>query len=416
MELDLPEGHGCGSTVLPRDVVETCKPIPTDCPTDPALCQTDFECDERLLAGLECVCMHRLSAVLSAPAANTVPSGPYASALSVAIAAAAEKASKEEPRILGRAAVSGYLVWKGETPCNDLVSQNSSTILADWQQGQPVNDGDANQREIPSYSSSDMLLMTQSLRCVIPDVQNSQAQFRAVQVPPSLQATHYLVQFYVLKSKNTCSELGSGGCAMLSDSAQFDPGRRLFQVDEPDLTNGRRVLEETLQSDSQAAKEAMISALRNMTQFTGQLSQDTLDDPLPKITPRENDSAQPSASSPRAVWIWIGVLSAILLIVLAVGCVRWLRRRPSPSPRTYVAGAQGASEPMLPDERREQLKGLLNVLRTKRTEEVTRARTRPLGEPVELGPEPVARTKVEHIVKALLCASAPGPIVAAEFP
>lgn len=384
------------------------------------LCQKDFVCDGRLLEDLECACMHQVSALLPAPpGAAKVPSGPYSSALSVAIAAGAEHTSQEETHIVGRAAVSGYRVWQhlGDTTCSDLLSQNSSAIIADWQQSQKLNDASAVQPQSNSQLPPNLMPLLSTLRCDMPGLGGR----RAMQVPPSFPATHYLVDLYVRRQR-TCGEQGNGGCPMPSNSAKFDGGRRLFQDDDADGIRGEHVLAMNFQTDDQrqAAKDAMVSALKQLKNFTKGLPQENYDDLLPEIiAQRSSDSpAPPSGQRPVPVVIVVVTVASVViftLLVIAI-CVWRRRRRPSPSPRTYVAGAQGASEPMLPDERREQLKGLLNFLRKKRTEEVTRARTRPLGDPVELGPEPAARTKVEHIVKALLCASAPGPIVAAEFP
>ena len=415
------EGQACGRTYLPEFIVDVCDHgdigIAEFGCADKALsvCAKEFECESKPFSGLACAVVRPVSTLLPAPGdadAALLPSGPYSSALSAAIAAGAAVLSHRDPHIVGRAAVDGYLVWRGpaDAPCTDLLLQNASSIAADLQQSDMALNIERTSPGSSQQSILELMPLLSSVRCDMPGLSESE---RAIQVPPWLPATHYHVQLYAVR-QGASGVQGSGVSAALPECTQFASGRRLFQQDGPcdSFCLANEVLNMIFQSEDtrQNAEGAMKSALQQMETFTGKLSPEFFElKLLPEIG--SNDVKKPRSKVRRNIIIALAVAVFVICASAALFLLR-RRRRPSPSPRTYVAGAQGAAEPMLPDERREQLKGLLNFLRKKRTEEVTHARTRPLGEPVELGPEPAARTKVEHIVKALLCASAPGPIVA----
>ena len=411
-EFKLPGQQICGSAFLPEVIGGPCLRVDggdahRDCVDGadqlPGICLKHYErCADLMSSELS-----QASTMLPVPGAESLPSGLYASALSAAIAAGARLVG-EAPYIVGRAAVTGFLMWNStdQTQCKDLASKNATCISEDLNQGQPM-------RTQPQVRISDLMPLLPSMRC---DMDPTDPFTRAVQVPPWVPATHFHVQLYLLQ--NVSSQDSEAG-TMPANTREMVSGRRLLQggVDQGTVSPANAALLMIFQDEKahKAAAEAMEAALVELMQFIDIDPPDVLPQSLLPNIMTNIDEPQDKNMSVLHVSLGVGAAAALLLVVMVAICCLLRRKTPSPSPRTYVASAEGVTEPILPPERREQLKGLLKWLRRKRTEEMNRARTRPLGEPIELDPEPVARTKVENIVKSLLCASAPGPGVVAEL-
>lgn len=361
--------------------------------TDASLvCQKEYgRCDDSLRSAK----LHQDSTVVKPPTeAASWPSGLYASVLSAGIAAGASFVEDSTPQILGRAAVTGLWLWASTdaTPCEDLVRENATLIREDLNQAQ---------LEFPSVNTSELIPLLPSMICDL-NLTGYDLPPRALQVPPWFPATHYHVQLYLLQ-------------ADADDAPPSEGARRLLQERKGVGSSPAEVALQMIFDTQEArkfAQEAMSKAASHLVQFTNISAS-----PIPaSLLPIEFNLNTDEKGLPWWMWSILALSAVVLILLLAcTACCLLRRRTPPPSPRTYVESAEGLAQPMLHAERREQLKGLLKWLKRKRTEEMIHARTRPLGEPVELGPEPAARTKVEYIVKSLLCASAPGPGVAVEL-
>lgn len=400
--LDVAGRHACAEptvpTYLPVRLVDNCDRsdaglIDFQCAEEtPSLCAANFDaCEPSDLPSLH---MKSLSALVNA-SSITVPSGPYSSALSAAITSSAANVHNDL-NIVGRAAVTGFFVWSSEQPCSSINLQNSSSVTAEIRNALNSFEEDDN---ILSGLASQLTLLLQSRKCDLPNLREFEV---AVPTPPWLPATHFEVQMYVLGNKDSLDHASSN---------RVPVGRRLLQQDDSDDSSSCDRAEGLLQLTlaSPGAQAVMHDVLKALTDVLD-LAAFPVDNLLPDVTDCEHDPP----GKPMRIVLAVLISCAVVLglIMIAVCCSR-RQRRQAPSPTTYVNRAEGAAEPMLPIERREQLKGLLKFLRKKRTEELI---DRPFGEPVEIGPEPPARTKVENIVKALLCASAPGVVETADFP
>eukprot|EP00892_Ulva_mutabilis_P007267 jgi/Ulvmu1/4912/UM201_0004.1 len=407
-KFDSREGQACGSASLPEIVVGPCDGSDTNAQsgcenglqTSLGICLAEYAACNELPGNFN---LHQSSTIVEpSDSAAQLPSGLYATALSAAIAAGSERID-DGARIVGGAAVTGLWRWMSAvgTPCEQLRASNATAILKDLKSSQPV------EPPLSRMNISEVYPFLTSLRC---DTDLSGGRTRAVEIPPWLQATHYHVQVYLLQP-----DAAQDGGVPLSNRV----ARRLLQHDfQVGSSSALQALHTifSVEEARQAAEAAMKDALVQLTTLAGIDVPDTSASLLPDIS-SSTVSQENGGANRKSLYLALALCACgfVIVVLALITCCLLRRRTPPPSPRTYVASAEGASEPMLPPERREQLKGLLKWLRRKRTEEMIHARTRPLGEPVELGPEPAVRTKVEHIVKSLLCASAPSPGVAAEF-